>query len=310
MQFRDRECLPSGYAFMYTLSMQWDDLHTFLEIARQGSLSGAARALKLTQPTVGRRLAAMEETLGAKLLQRTPDGFVLTPIGESVLQNAERMEQEAHTAERLIFGGDIKMEGDVRVTTVDTLASSFVTPALIALQKEHPDITVELAPATQALSLARREADIAIRMVPFSGSQIVQRKIGAIALNFFASPDYLSDADINAHRLISVMDDQSHLPEAVWIEEQFPTGTIKMRSNSREVIFLAAISGGGIALLPRFRADDDARLVRIQPESPDLKRDIWLGVHSDMRQTPRIRATMDSLIATFEENAHRLNPDG
>ncbi|MEO1963953.1 LysR family transcriptional regulator [Hyphomonas sp.] len=295
---------------MYSNWMQWDDLHTFLEIARQGSLSGAARALRLTQPTVGRRLAAMEETLGAKLLQRTPGGFVLTPIGESVLANAERMEQEALAAERLIFGGDIKMEGDVRVTTVDTLATAFVTPALVALQKEHPDINVELAPASQALSLARREADIAVRVVPFNGNQIVARKIGAIALNFFASPDYLERADMSAPRLISVLDDQSHLPEATWIEKQFPTGTIRMRSNSREVLFWSAVSGGGVALLPRFLADQDDRLVRVLPASPDLRRDIWLGVHSDMRQTPRIRATMDALIAAFEENAHRLDPEG
>ncbi|MCA8893356.1 MAG: LysR family transcriptional regulator [Hyphomonas sp.] len=295
---------------MYSNWMQWDDLHTFLEIARQGSLSGAARALRLTQPTVGRRLAAMEETLGAKLLQRTPGGFVLTPIGESVLANAERMEQEALAAERLIFGGDIKMEGDVRVTTVDTLATAFVTPALVALQKEHPDINVELAPASQALSLARREADIAVRVVPFNGNQIVARKIGAIALNFFASPDYLERADMSAPRLISVLDDQSHLPEATWIEKQFPTGTIRMRSNSREVLFWSAVSGGGVALLPRFLADRDDRLVRVLPASPDLRRDIWLGVHSDMRQTPRIRATMDALIAAFEENAHRLDPEG
>lgn len=295
---------------MYSKWMQWDDLHTFLEIARQGSLSGAARALRLTQPTVGRRLAAMEETLGAKLLQRTPGGFVLTPIGESVLANAERMEQEALAAERLIFGGDIKMEGDVRVTTVDTLATAFVTPALVALQKEHPDINVELAPASQALSLARREADIAVRVVPFNGNQIVARRIGAIALNFFASPDYLERADMSAPRLISVLDDQSHLPEATWIEKQFPTGTIRMRSNSREVLFWSAVSGGGVALLPRFLADRDDRLVRVLPASPDLRRDIWLGVHSDMRQTPRIRATMDALIAAFEENAHRLDPEG
>lgn len=295
---------------MYTQSMQWDDLHTFLEIARQGSLSGAARALKLTQPTVGRRLAAMEDAMGAKLLQRTPDGFVLTPIGESVLANAERMEQEALAAERLIFGGDVKMEGDVRVTTVDTLASRIVTPALIALQKKHPQISVELAPATQSLSLSRREADIAIRVAPFTGNQIVARKVGSIALNFFARPEYLSEADLKAPRLISVMEDQAHLPEAVWTEKQFPNGKIKLRSNSREVQYWAALMGGGIALLPRFRADTDDRLVRVLPEAPDLRRDVWLGVHSDMRQTPRIRATMDALIEVFEENARALNPDG
>lgn len=294
---------------MYTTPMQWDNLHTFLEIARQGSLSGAARVLKLTQPTIGRRLAAMEEALGAKLLQRTPDGFILTPIGESVLANAERMEQEALAAERLIFGGDVKMEGEVRITTVDTLASRIVTPAMIELQKAHPEISIELTPATQSLSLSRRETDIAIRAAPFTGNQIIARKIGTLALNFFARPEYLKEADTNEPRLISVMEDQSHLPEAVWMDKQFPNGKIRVRSNSREALYWAALAGGGIALLPRFRADKDDRLVRVLPDVPNLNRDIWIGVHSDMRQTPRIRVTMDALIAKFAEKARELNPE-
>ncbi|MEZ5947558.1 MAG: LysR family transcriptional regulator [Hyphomonas sp.] len=290
--------------------MNWDDLRTFLAIARHGTLSGAARALGVSQPTMGRRLAAMEAESGARLLQRTPDGFLLTPLGESVLETAERMEAEALAAERLMCGGDVKLEGLVRITTVDTLASRIVAPALLAVQEAHPKIRFELAPATQSLSLSRRETDIAVRMTRFDGSQIVSRRIGTIALNCYARPSYLETADMDVPRLICLLEDQAHLPEAVWFQEQFPRGETVFRSNSREVLYWAALRGGGIAVLPRYRADAEQDLVRVLPARPDLKREIWLGVHSDMRQSPRIRATMDALIETFRAQAAWLDPDG
>jgi len=112
--------------------MEWDDLKTFLAIARYGTLSAAARALGVTQPTMGRRLHAMEDRTGARLLQRLPGRFALTPLGESVLGNAERIEAEALSAERTITGRDVALAGVVRLTTVDTLAARIVTPALVS----------------------------------------------------------------------------------------------------------------------------------------------------------------------------------
>lgn len=113
--------------------MDWDDLRTFLAIARHGTLSAAARALGVTQPTMGRRLSAMEDRTGARLLQRLPGGYALTPLGETILGNAERVEAEVLAAERTITGKDIALEGLVRLTTVDTLAARIVTPALADL---------------------------------------------------------------------------------------------------------------------------------------------------------------------------------
>lgn len=276
--------------------MDWDDLRTFLAIARHGTLSGAARALKVTQPTMGRRLAAMEDRTGARLLQRLPGGFALTPLGESVLGNAERIEIEALSAERTITGRDVALEGVVRLTTIDTLAARIVTPALVALQLVHPGIVVELVPDTRTLSLSKREADIALRLSRFEGHEVVARKVGTLALGLYATPNWVG---AEQPRLITVLDDQAHLPEAKWLAEQYPGAEIAFRSNSREVQVWAAKSGAGIAAIACYRAEGEPGLVRLRPDLPSLTRDIWLGVHSDMRHMPRIRAVMDAIIAAL-----------
>jgi DNA-binding transcriptional LysR family regulator len=285
--------------------MDWDDLRTFLAIARHGTLSGAARALGVTQPTMGRRLAAMEERTGARLLQRLPGRFALTPLGESVLGNAERIEVEALSAERTITGRDVALEGVVRLTTVDTLAARIVAPALAALQMAHPGIVVELVPDTRTLSLSKREADIALRMSRFEGHEVVARKVGTLALGLYASPQWQGSQKA---RLITVLDDQAHLPEAKWLADQFPDAEIAFRSNSREVQVWAAKAGAGIAAIACYRADGEPELVRLRPELPNLTRDIWLGVHSDMRHMPRIRAVMDAIIAALGEQQSVLDP--
>lgn len=288
--------------------MDWDDLRTFLAIARHGSLSGAARSLGVTQPTMGRRLAAMEQRTGARLLQRLPSGYALTPLGEAVLGNAERIEAEALAAERAINGRDVALEGIVRLTTVDTLAARIITPALVALQRRHPGIIVELVPDTRSLSLSKREADIALRLSRFDGHEIIARKVGQIALAFYASPDWLNRGDDIA-RLITVLDDQAHLPEARWLRDHFPKGDIAFRSNSREVQLWAAKNGAGIAAIACYRADAEPGLIRIKPSTPILVRDIWLGVHSDMRHMPRIRVVMDAIIAALADQQSVLMPD-
>jgi DNA-binding transcriptional LysR family regulator len=285
--------------------MDWDDLRTFLAIARHGTLSGAARALGVTQPTMGRRLAAMEARSGARLLQRLPSGFALTPLGESVLGNAERIEVEALSAARTITGRDAALEGVVRLTTVDTLAARIVAPALAALQQAHPGIIVELVPDTRTLSLSKREADIALRMSRFEGHEVVARRAGTLAMGLYARPQW---ADAARPRLITVLDDQAHLPEAKWLAAHYPDADIAFRSNSREVQVWAAKSGAGIAAIACFRADEEPGLVRLRPDLPSLNRDIWLGVHSDMRHMPRIRAVMDAIIAALNDAAKFPQP--
>lgn len=293
---------------MHIPEMDWDDLRTFLAIARHGTLSAAARALGVSQPTMGRRLAVMEERIGARLLQRHPGRFALTPLGEAVLGNAERIEAEVFAAERAITGRDAALEGVVRLTTVDTLAARIVAPALAALQRRHPGIVLELVPDTRSLSLSRREADIALRMSRFEGNEVVARRAGRLAMGIYATPDWRERLGKEKVRLISTLDDQAHLPEAKWLIELFPDAVIGFRSNSREVQLQTALAGGGIAALARYRADTEPGLVRLCQDQPPLVRDIWLGVHSDMRHMPRARAVMDAIIGALEASAAILNP--
>lgn len=288
--------------------MDWDDLRTFLAIARHGTLSAAARALGVTQPTMGRRLAAMEARTGARLLQRLPGGYALTPLGETVLGNAERVDAEVLAAERTITGKDVALEGVVRLTTVDTLAARILAPALATLQAKHPGIIVELVPDTRSLSLSRREADIALRLSRFEGHEVAARRVGALAMGLYASSDWVKRIGAEPVRLVTVLDDQAHLPEARWLRDAFPDATISFRSNSREVQLHATLAGAGIAALARYRADREPGLVRLHPDRSDLVRDIWSGVHMDLRHMPRVRAVTDAVVEALRKNAAILNP--
>lgn len=287
--------------------MDWDDLRTFLAVARHGSLSAAARALGVSQPTMGRRLAAMEDRNGARLLQRLPGGYALTPLGESVLGHAERIEAEALAAERAIRGRDVALAGTVRVTTVDVLAAYVVAPAIADLQCTHPGISVELVPDTRTLNLSRREADIALRPSRFEGAEVVARRAGAMAMGLYAAPALLERTS-DPLPLVTVLDDQATLPEARWLRDLHPDSTVAVRSNSREVQLTACRAGAGVAVLARMVGDAQPGLVRMPEARPCPLRDLWLGVHADMRAMPRVRAVMDAILAGLKTNEGVLVP--
>ncbi|WP_133175334.1 LysR family transcriptional regulator [Sphingomonas oleivorans] len=296
--------------------LDWDDLKTFLAIARQGSLSAAARSLKVSQTTMGRRLDHLHGRAGAKLLERTPTGFRLTPAGERILDHVARMEQEALALERAIAGEDMRLEGLVRVTTVETFGAHVLTPALAALRARHPGIAVEFITDTRPLSLARREADIAIRLAAFEGHETIVRKIGAMAFGVYAAPAYLAahgEPDWGqgaiGHALIRLQDDLSTTPEARWFSALAHDGTPSLLANSREVQLRGAVAGLGLGCLPRYLADGMRELVHLATPGPEPVREIWMGVHRDTRATPRIRAVQDAIIRAVEQARPRLLPD-
>jgi DNA-binding transcriptional LysR family regulator len=295
--------------------LDWEDLKTFLAIARTGNLSAAGRALRVSQTTMGRRLALLEGRAGAKLLQRTPRGFVLTPAGERILADVETMEAHALAAERAISGEDSRLEGLVRITTVETFGARIVTPALVPLHAAHPNIAIELITDTRPLSLARREADIAIRLAPFEQHDAIVQRVADMAFGLYASRAYLavhgtpgwSDGGAG-HRLIALQDDLAGIPEAQWLREIAPGAMRCVLANSRDVQLNACLAGLGLACLPRYLADDVPGLVRLRsPTSPPV-RGIWLGVHRDMRHTPRIRAVLDILTTELGRRRGGLVP--
>ena len=294
--------------------LDWDDLQSFLAIARHGNLSAAARALKVTQTTMGRRLDALHNRVGARLLQKTPRGYVLTAAGERVLGNVERIESEAFAIERAIGGEDTAVAGEVRITTVETFGARVLVPLLKSLSDRHPALAVELITDTRALSLSRREADIALRLAPFEQHEAVVRRVGDMAFGLYVSRAYLEThgrpdfaAGARGHGVVTLQDDLALLPEAKRLAEATHAGRIAMRSNSRDVHLHAALAGYGIVILPCYLAAEHPGLVELDmPGQGRVVRGIWLGVHQDTRHIPKMRLTIEHITDGLRDLSHRL----
>ena len=297
--------------------LDWDDVRFFLSVTRLGNLSAAAKELHVSQPTVGRRLAALEASLGVRLLDRTPDGYVLTVAGQDVHERAERLESEAQALERTVSGRDQRLSGIVRVTCAETMATHVLASCFASLQRQHAEITVELIPDPRELSLSMREAELSVRLTQPNQHDLVVRRIGSLAFGLYASPDYLNghgEVDFSdgcpGHRLIAQLDDIQDAPQFRWLADLTPRAQIAFRTSSHEAAVSAAIQGAGLACLARFRADHEQGLVRLTPSQAAPIAGIWLVVHKDNRDTSRIRAVMTHITDYIRSQRAALMPDG
>ncbi len=297
--------------------MDWDDLRSFQAIARHGSLSAAARALGVRQSTMGRRLAALEQRLGHKLLLRTPGGYLPTPAGEAILGNVERIEHETEAIDRLLSGQDVRLEGKVRITSVESLAVEVLMPLLARFAALHPGIELELLAEYRTLSLARREADMALRLSRPTREDLAARKVGDLAFAFYAAPSYLERHGMpdaagrgEGHRLIlNPAELMPSTPEVGHLAALYPRAHVGFRTASRFAHRAACRAGIGIACLARYLGDG-TELVRLDPPSSPPGREVWLAVHADMRHMPRIRLLADFLADGLRRDAGRLAPSG
>ncbi len=295
--------------------MDWDDLRFFQEVIRHKTLSAAARQLHVTQSTVGRRLASLEASLGVRLVHRTREGYVPTFAGEAIREHIERVEAETQAVRRVVGGLDQRLEGVVRVTTLALLASHLLAPSTAALHAQHPEIMVELLCYVPSPNLAAREADIAVQLGRFAQPDLVVRRIGTLAFGLYASLAYLgkngepdTTAGCSGHHLITIVDEDALPEQAEWLAEIAGRARIMLRTDSRETQLWATLQGGGLALLPCFRADREAALQRLHTPSPAPGAEIWMAVHRDHRHMPRIRAVLDCIAEAARRSTNDLCP--
>jgi DNA-binding transcriptional LysR family regulator len=262
-------------------------------------LSAAARELRCTQSTVGRRLASLESGLGVRLLNRTPRGYVVTAAGESVLDHAQRMEAEALAAERHVAGRDTRLEGKVTVACIESVANHILAPCFAALHERHPEVVIELIPAKRNLSLPARDADVYIHQVRPEQREVVVRRIGSIEFGLYASSRYLERFGVldfadgcAGHRIVALPEGLSHLPQVRWLAALAHKARIVVRTGSYDNRIHCALSGDGMACLPRFHADQMPALKRLEPPTPAPVADLWLATHKDSRNIRRIRAVI------------------
>jgi DNA-binding transcriptional LysR family regulator len=278
----------------------WQDLRHFAALAREGSLSAAARRLKVDHATVARRIAALETALGLKLVDRRARAYLLTAEGRRIAAIAERMETTAFELDRAARGSQTGLAGPVTVSAPPTLAATLIAPRLATLYAEHPGIRVKLIGEKRSASLSRREADIAVRLNRPEEKSLVVRRVGRLEFALFASPAYLESRAPATYGFIAYDDPMDQSPQQVWLRGFARGRPIMLRASDLEVHREAAKSGVGIAALPRFFGESDPGLVRVETGGKGIGREIWLAVHSDLRRAPVVRATLDFLVGCFE----------
>ncbi len=295
-------------------SVDWNDLRFFLAVAREGSLAGAARQLAVNHSTVFRRLNAFEARLAARLFERLPSGYLLTPAGERLLTRAERVEAELDGLAREVMGLDARLSGTVRLTTAPNLAVSYVAPALPAFRTRYPGVLLEVAASTENRDLSRREADVALRATSRPPEHLVGRR--AVAFPWWvcagdrwlaANPAPAAMADLHRCPLIGADDTLARLPAFAWAARHLPADRVAARSDDLDTMAAMAVAGVGLALLPQDQVLPG--LVHLFPLDPPAHTELWLLTHPDLRQVPRVRAVMDFLAEVLREDP-RLAPAG
>lgn len=276
----------------------WDDVRYFLTLQRQGTLAGAGASLKLDPTTVGRRLVKLEDELGARLFDRTPSGYVLTEAGHRLLPRAERIEREALVVERDVAGEDQKLEGVVKLTATEMLTTRFIAPHLKRFRERYPEIQLDLNCTNLDVNLARREADIALRLARPTQEDLIIKRLSFIHLGLYASRDYidrfgLPTDSLAGHSMILFAATRPFRRENEWLEARMDGTLVALRCDSVSSMYAATTAGTGVALLPCLVADADRDLVRIPLEGAPEPRQIWQAVHKDLRDSARIRAVLD-----------------
>ena len=288
--------------------ISWELYRSFLAVLTEGSLSGAARALAVAQPTVGRHIAALERSLGTPLFTRSQTGLSPLESALSLRTYAEAMSNSVAALERAASSQGPGVRGVVRVTASEVIGVEVLPPIIAHLREQHPELQVELALSNKVQDLLQREADIAVRMTRPTQELLIARRIGHVAVGLHAARQYVkrhgapvTSADLRRHSLIGFDQPTAFIRAAGKSLPALQREAFAMRADS-DLAQLALIrSGAGIGLcqVPIGKRDG---LVRVLPKQFTLQLDTWIAMHEDLRNSPRCRVTFDALVDGLREH--------
>jgi DNA-binding transcriptional LysR family regulator len=287
--------------------ISWELYRSLRAVLTEGSLSGAARALGVAQPTVGRHIATLERAFGAALFTRAPSGLLPTDTALALKPLTDSMQSTAHALHRVAGGLGSAVHGTVRVTASEVIGVEVLPPILASLRERHPQLAIEVVLSNKVQDLLRREADIAVRMTQPKQELLLARRVGDIALGFFAHPDYVRRCgrpsgldDLAGHTLIGFDQPPVYLREPgiiPWRREEF---ALRADSDLAQLALIRAGAGIGICQVPIGYRHKLERL--LEPELPwTLK--TWITMHQDLRNSPRCRVTFDALVEGLKRHA-------
>jgi DNA-binding transcriptional LysR family regulator len=283
----------------------WNDLRAFLAVARTARLTTAAARLGMDHTTVGRRIAALETGLGARLFDRSPQGYALTPHGERLMPTAERIESLTLTAAADLGEADQAVTGVVRIGAPEGFGSYVLAPLMAPLAERHPALDIQLVAISGVLSLSKREADIAVTLSTPREGRLVSRKLTDYGLSLYAAPTYLdarppirTRADMAGQRFVGYIEDLLYSPELDYMQAPDVDIHVSVQSSNLIAQLQATLAGAGLCVLPDFIAAKQPGLVRVLPDAVHLERSLWLVVHADLRNLARIRVVTDMIAAS------------
>ncbi len=292
-------------------AIAWEWYRSFLGVLREGSLSGAARALDLTQPTVGRHVAALEARVGHPLFVRTPAGLLPNEAALALRPYAEAMDSTAAALERTARSHGDGVRGIVRVTASEVVGLEVLPPLLADLRERHPALVIELVLSNRVQDLLRREADIAIRMTAPKQEQLIARRVGVIEVGLHAHERYLAARGTpesmpalvaDGHTLIGYDRPAPYVRE---LARRFPVMVpehFALRTDS-DLAHLALIrAGAGLGLCQVALARRDPALRRVLAEELSIPLETWVTMHEDLRDSPRCRAVFEALVTGLERH--------
>jgi DNA-binding transcriptional LysR family regulator len=273
----------------------WEDLRHFVVLAREGTLSAAARMLGVDHATVARRVAALEADTGLKLIDRRARSYQLTDDGKRIAATAMPMEEAAFAVGRAVQAARPGLRGEVSISSPPSLTNVLIAPQLFRLRHRHPGIRIKLIGEKRAASLNRREADVALRVTRPQEPGLIARKIGSFGFSLYGAPSYLKETPPHAFAFVAYDDSMNDAPQQKWLMTVAAGHEIVLRANDLENQVAAARTGVGLAVLPHFVGDPDPRLKRYDAAPAPPGRDVWLLVHRDLRHSPLVRAVMEFL---------------
>ncbi len=283
-------------------TFDWTLVRSFLAALEHGSLLGAARALKSSQPTIGRHIAELELQLGVALFERTGRGLKPLDMALRLADSARAMEAGAHQLQRSVSSLDEAVSGTVRITASQPVACILLPPVLARLQQKLPGIQIELVSSNEVSNLLRREADIAVRMVPPDQTSLVAKRIGKVTIGTYAHRTYLQRAgtpreptELLTHALIGNDKNEDILRGFAAMGYPVARGQFAFRTDDLMAHWYAVRGGVGIGFVADYVARSDADVMPLLPMLKIPALPVWLAVHREIRTSKRIRAVYDFL---------------
>ena len=291
--------------------MDWDDLKVFLALSRKGSARGAAQELGVSNSTVTRRLDDMEHKLQAHLFDRTPEGYRLTIAGEQVLPTAEHVEELVMGVERKITGGDQELRGNIRLTMPPAGSLGFLVSRLARFAEQYPGIELELTSSYDTADLSRREADIALRVMPAGmhpPEYLIGRKVGALTASTYVHKDLLNPDNPSDVSHLTWIGKRTIDQKEEWLTlTEYPGQPVLHAIADIRLLADALRYKMGMAFMPCFMAYDDPDIVRVPGATIVHQSDMWVLTHKDLRLSARLRVLREVIAGEFDKVRHQLD---